>query len=121
MLRKLGDGDLHSEHNRPVFSIGYAALLLAGPLSLFVAPQPAPLVLAYAFVGIVAGVLCLPRKMFPALLALGVLLVGVDYVTDEALRRAPELQIPWWQPFLVTTTTWIGLALVPGILRRFRL
>lgn len=115
MLRRLGN---EVSHDHPLFSVGAAILVLAGPLSLFIAPQPASLVLSYALVGAIAGALCLPREMFPSLIALGVLVLGIDYVTESALRRTPHLQILAFQPVLLVATTWIGADFVPGLLRR---
>jgi len=120
MLRRLGSAASPKKKDAPAFSIAYAALMLVGPLSLIFAPQPVRLVLTYGIVGAIAGALWLPREMLPAFIGLGVLLFGVDYATDAALRTAPQLQIPSWQPFLLATTTWIGVPLLPGILRRVR-
>lgn len=120
MLRSLGSAASQKKRDAPTFSIAYAALMLVGPLSLIFAPQPMLLVVTYGLLGAIAGALWLPREMFPAFIGLGVLLLGVDYVTDAALRTAPQLQIPVWQPFLLATTTWIGVPLLPGILRRYR-
>jgi hypothetical protein len=96
-----------------------AALFVGGPVSLLVSPLPARLVLAYALVGAVTGVLYLIGEEFWAFLGIGVYLFGVELITEAAQRRTPDLQIPSWQPVIVAASVWIGVQLLSPSARRY--
>ena len=102
----------------PRFSIGHAVLLLAGPLSLLVAPLPARPIIGYLVVGAIAGIFWAPRQILPGFVGLAVFLFGVDYPTADALRQTPQLVIPVWQPYLVAASTWMAVPLAWSLLRR---
>lgn len=111
-------GRVHGPVERHVLSFASVALVAAGPVSLFFYPQPIVLGAAYALLGVVAGLLCLPRAMLPGLIAVALLVVGVEGVTDAALQRNEGLEIPWWQPMLLTVAFWVSIDFVPFLFRR---
>lgn len=98
----------------------YATMVAAGPVSLVFFPQPAGLVFTLALVGAIAGLLYIPRTVLPGLAAVFVLLFGVDYVTQAALTRSPQLVVPLWQPYLIASTTWLGVPWLARVVMRAR-
>lgn len=94
-------------------------MLAAGVLSLFVSPMAWPLLVIYASLGLVVG-LMLAGGGLAAILALAILALGVPTAATWLTQAAPEWYAAWWQPGVVALGAAALVYLIPLVIQRFR-
>jgi len=83
------------------FQVIVAILLITGSIvSLLVAPVSWQLVLVYFSLGML-GAFFNTLDDLGKVLILILIVVGVDWITDELRRLEPQWHVAWWQPILL--------------------
>lgn len=89
--------------SRSALAVG-ALLLIAAVSSLIVSPMSWPLLLIYAGIGVVVGVLEVFSRP-TAVVGVLILIFGVQAVANTLNRVAPRWHAAWWQPVLIAVAT----------------
>lgn len=97
----------------PVLAIGAAVSVVVSPLSSWVLVQCVAL-------GMVVGVLWLPRVELLSYVGMGLFVIGVPVITRASEALAPLPPVPVWQPVLLAAAAASVIQAVPPTVRRVR-
>ncbi|HKC81209.1 MAG TPA: hypothetical protein VKB91_08425 [Gemmatimonadaceae bacterium] len=95
------------------------ALVIAAALSLVISPISWPLLLIYAGIGVVVGLL-VEFSQPTAVVGYLILIFGVQGVASTLSRVEPEWHAAWWQPVLIAAGASMLVWLIPKAVRRTR-
>ncbi len=104
--------------HRSRMAIG-GALVIAAALSLVISPVSWPLLLIYAGIGVVVGLL-VEFSQPTAVVGYLILVFGVQGVASTLSRVEPEWHAAWWQPVLIAVGVSMLVWLIPQAVRRTR-
>jgi membrane-bound ClpP family serine protease len=94
-------------------------LLIAAVLSLVISPVSWPLLLIYAGIGVVVGLLEVVSRP-TAVVGVLILIFGVQSAANRLSRVAPQWHAAWWQPVLIAVATSVLVYLTSQAVRRTR-
>ena len=94
-------------------------LVIAAALSLVISPMSWPLLLIYAGIGVVVGLLE-EFSQPTAVVGILILIFGVQGVASTLTRVEPEWHAAWWQPVVIAGATSLLVYLIPKAVRRAR-
>ena len=94
-------------------------LVIAAALSLVISPVSWPLLLIYAGIGVVVGLL-VEFSQPTAVVGYLILVFGVQGVASTLSRVEPDWHAAWWQPVLIAVGASMLVWLIPKAVRRSR-